>query len=169
MGKKQQIQSNPHPLVATIRKKLSKLKRKKNTKQQQSIFLLDCLKCILTCHACVSLWSRSAHVLSPEMQRNRSFPCQLKRNSKQNLQTTKQKVEITSIKRVHAYLLMQKQREKASKLRLIVMSTNLEQRARERQRKRESGRQGFRARDEKPKETFFCWKNNMKILCSGGD
>ena len=23
---------------------------------------------------------------------------------------------------------------------------------------------GFRARDEKPKETFFCWKNNMKIL-----
>ena len=57
------------------------------------------------------------------------------------------------------------------------MSTNLEYRARERQRKRESGReaqrekgrQGFRARDEKPKETFFCWKNNMKILCSGGD
>ena len=46
------------------------------------------------------------------------------------------------------------------------MSTNLEYRARERQRKRESGRQtseahrekgrqGFRARDEKPKETFF--------------
>ena len=60
------------------------------------------------------------------------------------------------------------------------MSPNLEYRARERQRKRESGRQaseaqrkkarqGFRARDEKPKETFFCWKNNMKILCSGGD
>ena len=60
------------------------------------------------------------------------------------------------------------------------MSTNLEYRARERQRKRESGRQtseahrekgrqGFRARDEKPKETFFCWKNNLKILCSGGD
>ena len=57
------------------------------------------------------------------------------------------------------------------------MSTNLEYRARERQRKRESGReaqrekgrQGFRARDEKPKETFFCSKNNMKILCSGGD
>ena len=60
------------------------------------------------------------------------------------------------------------------------MSTNLEYRARGIQRKRESvrqasaaqrekGRQGFRARDEKPKETFFCWKNNMKILCSGGD
>ena len=60
------------------------------------------------------------------------------------------------------------------------MSKNLEYRARERQRKRKSGRQaredqqekgwqGFRARDKKPKETFFCWKNNMKILCSGGD
>ena len=56
------------------------------------------------------------------------------------------------------------------------MSTNLEYRARERQRKEKVGgrpaklgRQGFRARDEKPKETFFCWKNNMKILCSGGD
>ena len=46
------------------------------------------------------------------------------------------------------------------------MSTNLEYRARERQRKKESGRQaseaqrekerqGFRARDKKPKETFF--------------
>jgi len=45
------------------------------------------------------------------------------------------------------------------------MSTNSEYRARERQRKRESGlqasegqqekgRQGFRARDKKPKETF---------------
>ena len=60
------------------------------------------------------------------------------------------------------------------------MSTNLEYRARERQRNRESGRQaseaqrekgrqGFRARDEKPKETSFCWKNNMEILCTGGD
>ena len=60
------------------------------------------------------------------------------------------------------------------------MSTNLEYIARERQRKRESrrlasetqrekGRQGFRARDEKLKEIFFCWKNNMEILCSGGD
>ena len=60
------------------------------------------------------------------------------------------------------------------------MSTNLEYRTRERQRKRESGRQaseaqrekglqGFRARDEKPKETFFCRKNNTEILCSGGD
>ena len=55
------------------------------------------------------------------------------------------------------------------------MSTNLEYRARERQRKKESGRQaseaqrekggqGFRARDKKTKETYFCWKNNMKIL-----
>ena len=46
------------------------------------------------------------------------------------------------------------------------MSTNLEYRARERQRKRESGRQaseaqrekgrqGLRAKDKKPKETFF--------------
>ena len=46
------------------------------------------------------------------------------------------------------------------------MSTNLEYRARERQTKKESGRQaseaqrekerqGFRARDKKPKETFF--------------
>ena len=55
------------------------------------------------------------------------------------------------------------------------MSTNFEYRAGERQRKRESGwqasepqrekgRQGFRARDKKPKETSICWKNNMKIL-----
>ena len=55
------------------------------------------------------------------------------------------------------------------------MSKNLEYRARERQRKRENGLQasedqqekgwqGFRARDKKPKETFFCWKNNMKIF-----
>ena len=61
------------------------------------------------------------------------------------------------------------------KLRLIVMSTNLEYRERERHRKRESrrqaseaqrekGRQRSRARDKKTKETFFCWKNNMKIL-----
>ena len=46
------------------------------------------------------------------------------------------------------------------------MSTNLEYRAREKQRKRESGRQvseaqrekgrqGFKARDKKTKETFF--------------
>jgi len=26
------------------------------------------------------------------------------------------------------------------------------------------GRQGFKARDKKPKETSICWKNNMKIL-----
>ena len=52
------------------------------------------------------------------------------------------------------------------KLRLIVMSTNLEHRARERQRKRESrrkaseaqgekGQQRSRARDKKTKETLF--------------
>ena len=51
-------------------------------------------------------------------------------------------------------------------LRLIVMSTDLEYRARERQRKRESGRQaseaqrekgrqGFRARDKKQRRHFF--------------
>ena len=51
------------------------------------------------------------------------------------------------------------------------MSTNLEYRAGERLRKRESGRhaseaqrekgrQRSRARDKKTKETFFCWKNN---------
>ena len=34
---------------------------------------------------------------------------------------------------------------------------------------REKGWQGFRATDEKPKETFFCGKNNINILCSGGD
>ena len=55
------------------------------------------------------------------------------------------------------------------------MSTNLEYRARERQRKRESGRQaseaqrekgrqGFTARDKKPEGDIFCWKNNLKIL-----
>ena len=52
------------------------------------------------------------------------------------------------------------------KLRSIVMSTNLEYRARERQRKRESGRQaseaqrekgqqGFRAKDKKQRRHFF--------------
>ena len=52
------------------------------------------------------------------------------------------------------------------KLRLIVMPTNLEYRARERQRKRESrrqaseaqrekGRQTFRARDKKQRRHFF--------------
>ena len=61
------------------------------------------------------------------------------------------------------------------KLRLIVMPTNLEYRARERQRKRKSRRQAseaqwekrrqrFTVTDKKNKETFFCWKNNMKIL-----
>ena len=60
------------------------------------------------------------------------------------------------------------------------MSTNLEYRARERQRKRESrwqaseaqrekGRQRSRAKDKKRKETFFCRKDNIKILYSGGD
>ena len=57
------------------------------------------------------------------------------------------------------------------------MSTNLEYRARESQRKEKvggrpaklnekKGRQRSRARDKKKrtKETFFCWKNNEKIL-----
>ena len=56
------------------------------------------------------------------------------------------------------------------------MSTNLEYRARQKQRKRKSmrhaseaqrekGRQGFRARDKKPKDTFFVGrKKKMKIL-----
>ena len=56
------------------------------------------------------------------------------------------------------------------------MSTNLEYRARESQRKgkvggrpaklnEKKGRQRSRARDKKKtKETFFCWKNNKKIL-----
>ena len=59
------------------------------------------------------------------------------------------------------------------------MSTNLEYRAREKQRKRESGwqaskaqrekgRQGLRARDKKPKETFFVGRTTGKF-CSGGD
>ena len=57
------------------------------------------------------------------------------------------------------------------------MSTNLEYRARERQRKREigrqvseaqreKGRQGFRARDKKQRRHFFV---EMKKFCSGGD
>ena len=55
------------------------------------------------------------------------------------------------------------------------MSTNLEYRAREKQRKRESGwqaseaqqekgRQGLRARDKKTEGDIFCWKNNWEIL-----
>ena len=56
------------------------------------------------------------------------------------------------------------------------MSTNLEYRARERQSKRESGRQASEAQREKVKGDrdlereiknegdIFCWKNNMKIL-----
>ena len=55
------------------------------------------------------------------------------------------------------------------------MSTNLEYRERERQRKRESRatgqrsstRKGASAREKKQKEIFFCWRNNMKF-CSGG-
>ena len=61
------------------------------------------------------------------------------------------------------------------KLRLIVMPTNFEYRARERQRKRESRRQASEAQREKSdrdlerqiklKENFFfSWKNNMKIF-----
>ena len=55
------------------------------------------------------------------------------------------------------------------------MSTILEYRARERQRKREikqqaseaqreKGQQRSRAGDKKQRIYFFCWKNNMKIL-----
>ena len=55
------------------------------------------------------------------------------------------------------------------------MSTNLEYRARERLRKRESRRQASELNEKngdrdleremkKTKETIFCWKNNMKIL-----
>ena len=65
------------------------------------------------------------------------------------------------------------------KLKLIVMSTNLEYRETERQRKRESRatgqrsstRKGARARErdrkDKTKGDIFCWRNNMKF-CSGG-
>ena len=59
------------------------------------------------------------------------------------------------------------------KLRLNVMSTNLEYRERERQRKR-GRRQASEAQLEKKSEEeleretnkgdIFCWKNNMKIL-----
>ena len=59
------------------------------------------------------------------------------------------------------------------------MSTNLEYRARERQRKRESrrqaseaqrekGRQRFRARDKKQRRHFFVGRTTWKF-CSGGD
>ena len=53
------------------------------------------------------------------------------------------------------------------------MSTNLEYRAGERQRKRESGQQASEAQREKGRQRsrarknkgdIFCWKNNMKIL-----
>ena len=56
------------------------------------------------------------------------------------------------------------------KLRLIVMSTNLEYREIERQsRKRECRGQTSEAQREiereiKNKGDIFCWKNNMKIL-----
>ena len=54
----------------------------------------------------------------------------------------------------------------------MVLSTNLEYRAGERQRKREIRLQATEAqrekRDKKTKETFFYWKKNMKI-CSGSD
>ena len=65
---------------------------------------------------------------------------------------------------------------KSIKLRLIVMSTHLEYRARERQRKRgkEEGQRNLTSktateredleREIKNKEDIFCWKNNMKIL-----
>ena len=58
------------------------------------------------------------------------------------------------------------------------MSTNLEYRARERQRKRESerqfseaqrekGRQGFKGRDKKQRRHFFVRRTTRKF-CSGG-
>ena len=58
------------------------------------------------------------------------------------------------------------------------MPTNLEYRARERQRKRESrrqaseaqrvkGRQRFRARDKKTKETFFFVGNFVAVVTNG--
>ena len=60
------------------------------------------------------------------------------------------------------------------------MSTNLEYRARERQRKRESGRQaseaqrekgrqGFRARDKKQRRHFFVVERTTGKVCSSGD
>ena len=58
-------------------------------------------------------------------------------------------------------------------LRLIVMSTNLEYRARERQRKRgdrpaklneKNGVRDLEREIKNTKETFFGWKTNMKIL-----
>ena len=49
------------------------------------------------------------------------------------------------------------------------MSTNLEYRAKEKEK--EGGRpaklnekKGYRDLEREIKETFFCWKNNMKIL-----
>ena len=65
------------------------------------------------------------------------------------------------------------------KLRLIVMSTDLEYRAREAQRKRESrrqaseaqpekGRQTFGARDKKQRRHFFVGRTTSKF-CKGGD
>ena len=59
------------------------------------------------------------------------------------------------------------------KLRLIVMSTDLEYRARERQRKRDgrpaelsqkNGDRDLEREIKNTKEIFFCWKTNMKIL-----
>ena len=51
-----------------------------------------------------------------------------------------------------------------SKLRLIVMSTNFEYRARERQRKRESRRQASEAQREKNLE-----EQHENFQCSGGE
>ena len=59
------------------------------------------------------------------------------------------------------------------KLRLIFMSTNLEYRARERQRKRggrpaklneKKGDRNVERQTKNTKETVFCWKTKMKIL-----
>ena len=53
------------------------------------------------------------------------------------------------------------------KLRLIVRSTNLEYRARERQRKRESSRS--RAGDKTKGEFFFSLEEHENFHCSGGE
>ena len=61
------------------------------------------------------------------------------------------------------------------KLKLIVMSTNLEYRERDKQRKtenrvtgqRSSTGKGARATEKKTKGDIFCWRNKMKF-CSGG-
>ena len=69
---------------------------------------------------------------------------------------------------------MKTKRESGNLIRLIVMSTNFEYRARERQRKREIGGRPANLDEKKGEENIereienkgdiFCWKKNMKIL-----